>query len=67
MVTSVFNFTAIFNFDDSFFFFLVDCNIQDENATKRGGIGDIRELKRVYHVYRDYFTRNNKAFDLEQR
>ncbi|CAL5187239.1 unnamed protein product [Lathyrus oleraceus] len=39
---------------------------QDENATKRGGIGDIRELKRVYHVYRDYFTRNNKAFDLEQ-
>jgi callose synthase len=39
---------------------------QDENATKRGGIGDIRELKRVYHVYRDYFARNNKAFDLEQ-
>ncbi|XP_012567622.1 putative callose synthase 8 [Cicer arietinum] len=39
---------------------------QDENATKRGGIGDIRELKRVYHVYRDYFTRNDKAFDLEQ-
>jgi hypothetical protein len=33
----------------------------------RGRIGDICELKRVYHVYRDYFARNNKAFDLEQR
>lgn len=58
-------FTSIFNSDDIWFF--VNCNIQDENATKRGGIGDIRELKRVYHVYRDYFTRNDKAFDLEQR
>jgi hypothetical protein len=47
--------------------FFVNYNFQDENATKRGGIGDIRELKRVYHVYRDYFARNNKAFDLEQR
>lgn len=47
--------------------FFVNCNIQDEHITKKKGTGDIRELKRVYHAYRDYFIRHDKAFDLEQR
>ncbi|XP_057451528.1 putative callose synthase 8 isoform X2 [Lotus japonicus] len=39
---------------------------QDERVTKRKGKSDIRELKDVYHAYRDYFIRHHQAFDLEQ-
>ncbi|OIV92479.1 hypothetical protein TanjilG_02242 [Lupinus angustifolius] len=41
---------------------------QDEHVTirKRKEKSDIRELKRVYHEYRDYFMRHDKTFDLEQ-
>ncbi|MED6118112.1 hypothetical protein PIB30_000095 [Stylosanthes scabra] len=41
---------------------------QDEEVTirKRKEKSDTRELKRVYHAYRDYFMRHDKAFDLEQ-
>lgn len=39
---------------------------QDEHVTKKRGTSDIRELKRVYRSYRDYYTRHDKAFDLEQ-
>ncbi|KAL1299856.1 hypothetical protein HN51_044400 [Arachis hypogaea] len=41
---------------------------QDEHVTirKRKEKSDTRELKRVYHAYRDYFMRHDKAFDLEQ-
>lgn len=45
----------------------VNCDIQDEHATKKRGTSDIRELKSVYRAYRDYYIRHDKAFDLEQR
>lgn len=45
----------------------VNCDSQDERVTKRKGKSDIRELKDVYHAYRDYFIRHHQAFDLEQR
>ncbi|KAK4256006.1 hypothetical protein QN277_008927 [Acacia crassicarpa] len=39
---------------------------QDEEATrKRKDKSDSRELKRVYHEYRDYFIKHDKTFDLE--
>ena len=51
------------------FFVNVNYGIQDWQVTitKRKEEGDIRELKRVYYYYRDYFMRHEKAFDLEQR
>ncbi|KAL9322132.1 hypothetical protein ACSQ67_010185 [Phaseolus vulgaris] len=39
---------------------------QDEHVTKKRGTSDIRELKNVYRAYRDYYSRHDKAFDLEQ-
>ena len=47
----------------------VNCAMQDEQITikKRKETSDIRELKRVYHAYRDYFMKNDKTSDLEDR
>ncbi|MED6225288.1 hypothetical protein PIB30_092265 [Stylosanthes scabra] len=39
----------------------------DLNRMRRPTGSDTRELKRVYHAYREYFMTHNKAFDLEQR
>ncbi|KAF7836581.1 putative callose synthase 8 [Senna tora] len=40
---------------------------QDEEVTirKRKDKSDSRELKRVYHAYRDYFIKHDKTFDLD--
>lgn len=43
--------------------------MQDEQITfrKRKDKSDSRELKRVYHAYRDYFMEHGKTFDLDHR
>ncbi|KAJ7948849.1 Callose synthase-like protein [Quillaja saponaria] len=42
---------------------------QDIEVTirKRKEKSDIRELKRVYHAYKDYFIKHDRTFDLENR
>lgn len=44
-------------------------NLQDEEITfvKRREKSDIRELRRVYHTYKDYIIQNGGAVDLENR